>query len=107
MRAGDHEPVYPITAARPSLSADVQARTRRYLFSMGIRTGCFLLAVFTSGWLRWVFMAGALVLPYISVVMANVGRAPAQAMPAILGPTPAAIGPAGEQRPKTGDPPPA
>jgi Protein of unknown function (DUF3099) len=68
------EPVYQITSARPGVRDDVDSRTRRYLISMGVRTACFLGAVFTGGWLRWVLIAGALVLPYLSVVFANGGR---------------------------------
>ncbi len=39
---------------------------------MTIRTLCFVGAVLVGpGWLRWVLMAGALLLPYLAVVMAN------------------------------------
>lgn len=72
--AGAPETVYQITSARPGVRDDVDSRTRRYLFSMGIRTACFLAAVVADGWLRWVLLAGALVLPYLSVVFANGGR---------------------------------
>jgi hypothetical protein len=41
---------------------------------MGIRTVCFVLAVVASGWLRWVLIAAAVALPYLSVVFANGGR---------------------------------
>lgn len=41
---------------------------------MGIRTVCLVLAVVASGWLQWAFLAGAIVLPYVAVVMANAGR---------------------------------
>jgi hypothetical protein len=42
---------------------------------MGVRTACFLGAVVVGGgWLRWVLIAAALVLPYLSVVFANGGR---------------------------------
>jgi hypothetical protein len=69
------EPIYRITSARPGVRDDVDSRTRRYLISMSIRTACFIGAVLVGdGWLRWVLIAGALVLPYISVVLANVGR---------------------------------
>ncbi|MDP9445218.1 MAG: DUF3099 domain-containing protein [Actinomycetota bacterium] len=64
-----------ITSARTGHSADVHARQTRYLLSMGVRTACFLLAVVTTGWLRWVFIAAAFVLPYIAVVVANAGSA--------------------------------
>jgi hypothetical protein len=71
-RTGD---AVSITSARRSLSEDVSSRTRRYLLLMGIRTTCFVLAVaFTSGWLRWVCVAGAIVLPYVAVIVANAGR---------------------------------
>jgi len=41
---------------------------------MTIRTICFVLAVVAHGWLRWVLIALAIVLPYLSVVFANSGR---------------------------------
>ncbi|MCI0687736.1 MAG: DUF3099 domain-containing protein [Sporichthyaceae bacterium] len=66
--------VYPITGARRGLTADVAHRQTRYVISMGIRTVCFVLAVIVPGPLRWVFLAGAFLLPYLSVVYANAGR---------------------------------
>jgi hypothetical protein len=72
--AASQEPIYQITSARRGVRDDVDYRTRRYLISMGIRTVCFLGAVVADGWLRWVLVAGALVLPYVSVVFANGGR---------------------------------
>lgn len=39
---------------------------------MAIRTACFVGAVIVEGWLRWVLVVGAFILPYIAVVMANV-----------------------------------
>jgi Flp pilus assembly protein TadB len=60
-----------ITTARTGHSADVRKRQTRYLISMGIRTACVVLAVVSSGTLRWAFVAGAAILPYIAVVMAN------------------------------------
>ena len=73
-RAVEQQTVYQITSARPGVRDDVDSRTRRYLFSMGVRTACFLGAVVASGWLRWALLVGALVLPYLSVVFANSGR---------------------------------
>jgi len=76
-------PVYQITGARPGVREDVNGRTRRYLISMGVRTACFLLAVVTDGWLRWVLIAAAVLLPYLSVVFANGGRERVVAVPVI------------------------
>jgi hypothetical protein len=75
------QPVYQITTARRGVRDDVDSRARRYLVSMGVRTVCFVLAVVASGWLRWVLVAAALVLPYLSVVFANGGRERASVMP--------------------------
>lgn len=63
--------VYNITGARESALIERQARTRRYLISMGIRTVCFIGAILVTGWLTWVLFAAAVILPYISVVAAN------------------------------------
>jgi len=65
------EPVR-ITTAPASHRDDLNRRRRRYSISMGIRTLCFIGAVVVGGgWLRWVLIAGAFILPYIAVVMAN------------------------------------
>lgn len=61
-----------ITSAAPPRGEEIAARQRRYLFSMAIRTGCFVGAIAVGpGWLRWVLIVGAVVLPYIAVVMAS------------------------------------
>jgi hypothetical protein len=60
-----------ITTARESRSAEIRHRQSRYLFSMAIRTACFVGAVVASGALRWVLVAAAFILPYVAVVMAN------------------------------------
>ena len=71
-----------MTSVPESLRDDQSERMRRYLVSMSIRTVCFLLAVFTGGVLRWTFVAAAVVLPYIAVVMANAARSRTTAAPA-------------------------
>ncbi len=76
--------VYRITSARKGLAEDVRGRQRRYLISMGLRTTCFLLAIFFDGPLRWVFIAGAVLLPYVAVVIANAGREPSPGPPGTL-----------------------
>lgn len=83
---GGGTPVYRITGIPRSLEQDVASRQSRYLLSMGIRTVCFLAALVSSGWLRWVFLAAAILLPYFSVVFANAGRERATVLPvAVLG----------------------
>jgi hypothetical protein len=67
-------PVHTITGAQRALSKEQSDRTRRYLISMGIRTACVIAAIFVPGWPRWVFIAGAVILPYLAVVIANAGR---------------------------------
>ena len=66
--------VYRISGAPTAHTDDIQVRFRKYVISMLIRTVCFLLAVFVDHPVRWVFVAGAVFLPYIAVVAANAGR---------------------------------
>ena len=66
--------VFTITEAQRGLSDEQSGRTRRYLISMGIRTVCVLAAIVVPGWPRAVLIAGAVVLPYLAVVVANAGR---------------------------------
>lgn len=62
-----------ITTARKAPAIDRRERERRYFITMGVRTVCFLLALVTpSPWL-WFFVAGAAILPYVAVVLANLG----------------------------------
>ena len=61
-----------ITSAVESRDADIASRQKKYLASMGLRTVCFVGAIVVGGgWLRWVLVGAALVLPYVAVVMAN------------------------------------
>jgi Flp pilus assembly protein TadB len=66
-----HDAPVSITTARSGRSADIRRREVRYLVSMGVRTVCFVLAIVTSGPVRWVLVGAAFVLPYIAVVIAN------------------------------------
>jgi hypothetical protein len=75
-----------ITSARVGRSVDISSRQTRYLFSMGVRTLCFVLAIVTTGPLRWVFLAGAFLLPYLAVVIANAGSRPDTGGPAPFDP---------------------
>ena len=67
----DRDEAVRITTASSNRQDEIWARQRRYLFSMLIRTGCFLGAVVASGFLRWSLVAAAVLLPYVAVVMAN------------------------------------
>jgi hypothetical protein len=64
-----------ITSAAASRNDDIATRQKRYLFSMGLRTVCFVGAILASlagiHWLWPILIAGAVVLPYVAVVMAN------------------------------------
>ncbi|CAI9414871.1 DUF3099 domain-containing protein [Nocardioides sp. T2.26MG-1] len=61
-----------ITTAATSRDEEISARQRRYVFSMAIRTVCFVAAIAVGpGWPRWVLVAAAVLLPYVAVVMAN------------------------------------
>jgi hypothetical protein len=72
----DPDPVRITTASRPR-SEDIRGREKRYLISMGIRTLCFILSVLSMGhWFMWVFLVGAVFLPYVAVVIANAGANP-------------------------------
>ena len=99
------EPVYQITGVARGLEADLAARSRRYAYSMGLRSVCFVLCIVTSGWVRWTFVGLAIVLPYIAVVVANAGREPNRPTPsmAVTPPAPLAL----ESRPRTVQQPPA
>lgn len=87
------QPVYSVTSAPESLRDDQSERMRRYLLSMGIRTACFLLsvvAIVVLHWtiIGWILVAGAVVLPYIAVVMANATRARRVGTVSPVGPPP-------------------
>lgn len=74
MPKGEPAEVFNVTEAQRALSDEQVSRQRRYLVSMGIRTACVLAAIVIPGWPRWVFIAGAVVLPYLAVVIANAGK---------------------------------
>ncbi len=66
--------MHRITSAPEPLAADQARRMRSYLLQMGIRLVCIFLAVLVPGPARWFFVAGAVLLPYTAVLMANAGR---------------------------------
>jgi len=72
-RSKSEKPV-AITSVGESLTEDQSSRQRRYFISMMVRTLCFISAVILPNPYRWVALFGALILPYISVLIANAGR---------------------------------
>ncbi len=74
-RRSDQEDAVRITTAAESRNADIAVRQRRYLLSMSLRTLCFVGAIIASlagvHWLWPILIVGALVLPYVAVVLAN------------------------------------
>ena len=57
MARRESEPIRITTATR-GRNADIDARQRRYLISMGVRTACFVAAVVVfltlgQGWVMW------------------------------------------------------
>ncbi len=67
------EAVYRVTDARRPHSDDQHSRVVKYLVSMSVRMVCLVLALVTPSPWRWFFVAGAVVLPYVAVVIANAG----------------------------------
>jgi hypothetical protein len=74
------------------LSVDQSSRARKYFISMMIRTACFILAVILPSPYRWIALFGAVVLPYIAVVVANAGRESIKGQATVLSKGPKEIG---------------
>ncbi len=64
-----------VTAARLSHTDDLALRQRRYVITQSARIVCVVAAALLPVSLVWkgVFMAGAVMLPWFGVVMANAG----------------------------------
>lgn len=80
-RSARRDQAHLVTEARPSRSAEIGQRERRYLVMMGVRVVCFVITVVMflnhAGWLTIIPAAGAIALPYFAVVVANT-RGPAR-----------------------------
>jgi Flp pilus assembly protein TadB len=91
-KRGTDAPIRITTASRGA-EADIAARQKRYLIAMGVRTACFLAVAGIAithagpGWLPWVFVIGAVVLPYVAVVMANAGDTKSDGFELLDGPS--------------------
>lgn len=76
-RDAGKEQVYSITSASSGRSDDLGRREKAYGIAMAIRTLCFVGGVIAwqtiGGWVAWPLFAGALILPYTSVILANAG----------------------------------
>ncbi|MEU8926743.1 DUF3099 domain-containing protein [Kitasatospora sp. NPDC048545] len=100
-KSADDGHVFRITGARSSLSEDVRGRQRRYVISMLLRTVCVLLSVVlwdVQRWLAFAALAGAVLLPYFAVLIANAGRERAPGLPSTFDiplDTPLMLGPGG------------
>ena len=66
-----HHDVQSVTSAPEARTEDQVRRLKQYLFTMAIRTICFVLLVVIDAWYRWIFAAGAVFLPFFAVVAAN------------------------------------
>ncbi|WP_350276666.1 DUF3099 domain-containing protein [Kribbella sp. HUAS MG21] len=85
--------VISVTSAQPGRSEDLDSRIVRYAWMMSIRIACFVLAVLTPSPWRWMFVVGAIALPYFAVVLANAHRSARQpAADPYLAPSRPAIG---------------
>jgi Protein of unknown function (DUF3099) len=63
-----------ITSLPPSPEAERRSRMIKYSVTMGIRMVCVILIFVLDGWWRIAAAIGAIVLPYIAVVLANVSK---------------------------------
>lgn len=61
-----------ITTLPPSPEAERRSRMIKYTIAMTIRVACIFAMLFAKGWWLAVFAAGAIFLPYVAVVLANV-----------------------------------
>ncbi len=84
MRKQSDVEVFRITGARQGLADDVRGRQRRYIISMSVRTVSVVLAATLWNVERHIAVVAlvlGLLLPYISVVIANAGRENAPSLP--------------------------
>jgi Flp pilus assembly protein TadB len=94
--------VHRITGAQRPHSDDLSQRMGRYLVSMLVRTVCVVLVLVIHSPIRWAFAVGAVLLPYVAVVMANAGQSRRDPAPPSVD-LRAAPGPALPTAPGTGE----
>ena len=80
MRQGhEHDPVYGITTAHESHSADITRRQKQYVYTMLFRVVSIVVVVWVPGltvWERVILGLIATVIPFFAVVRANGGPEP-------------------------------
>lgn len=72
-RGAPEAPVQAITNAAIPHSDDMRHRMIQYSVTMGIRMVCLLLIFVFDGWFKLVPIVGAVVLPWVAVMIANSG----------------------------------
>jgi hypothetical protein len=65
-----------ITSIPESPDADRRRRVVNYVIAMTIRVICIVLCLFVHGWWLLLPIIGAVAIPYVAVVLANVGSRP-------------------------------
>ncbi|WP_051388955.1 DUF3099 domain-containing protein [Arthrobacter sp. 35W] len=65
--------VHNITDARTGHSDEMRSRMIKYATAMGIRMVCLVLIFVFDGWFKLIPVVGAVLLPWIAVVIANGG----------------------------------
>ena len=65
-----------ITSLPESPDDERHRRMLHYGIAMGVRVACVILCFFVHGWWLLLPLAGAVLLPYVAVVIANVGSRP-------------------------------
>jgi O-antigen ligase len=65
------QPIQSATSLPPSPDEERRSRMIKYAVAMGIRGICVVLLFFVPGWWRLLPVIGAVILPYIAVVLAN------------------------------------
>ena len=98
LRKQSNGQVFRITGARQGLDEDVRGRQRRYVISMSVRTVAVILTAVLWNVERHVAVVAlvlGVLLPYISVVIANAGRENVPSLPStfIAAPTRPVIAP--------------
>ena len=63
--------VQAVTDLAQSPDEERRGRIIRYSIAMTVRMICIVLAMVLQGWMMWVCFAGAILLPYFAVVIAN------------------------------------